>query len=238
MIQDKETERIVQFDKTIRAVEQAPVNQLNPPRAGDRSQTGKAAGREAAVEQLAERRAAALKAERAKWEKDIGPRLDTLGRKIDEVQQKVEAMVPGKADESQILGPLAEARRELAELGPTLPYVGENLQSLATALAQKIDATHAMLDQRRKQAQLEQDLTDAVAFSAKGRAASMVTFASILDDYIKSFPDDPRTRQFMQTRDEQPLWSGVEEWNRLVEDWKDDPPGAAPHDPKVRARAM
>ena len=47
VIQDKETERIVQFDKTIRAAEQAPVNQLNPARAGDRAETGKAADREA-----------------------------------------------------------------------------------------------------------------------------------------------------------------------------------------------
>ena len=117
----------------------------------------------------------------------------------------------------------------------TLPYVGENLQSLATVLAQRIDATHAMLERRRKQAQLEEDITDAVAYSAKGGTGNMVKFASSLDNYIKSFPDDPALCEFKQTRDEQALWYDVEEWNRLVEEWKDDPAGAAPHDPKARA---
>ena len=235
VIEDKETDRILQFDKTIREAEQAPINQVNPPELEAARKLARQQSEKHAVEQLVQRRAAALTAERAKWEKDVGPHLDTLGRKIDEAQQKVEAMAPGKADESQILGPLAEARRELAELGPTLPYVGENLQGLATALSQKVDATHAMLEQRRKQAQLEEDLTEAVAHSAKGGAANMVKFASVLDNYIKSFPVDPRTRQFILTRDEQSLWSGVEEWNRLVEEWNNEPPGAAPHDPKARA---
>ena len=41
----------------------------------------------------------------------------------------------------------------------------------------------------------------------------MVKFASGLDDYIKSFPDDPRSREFKQTREEQALWYDVEAWN-------------------------
>ena len=63
----------------------------------------------------------------------------------------------------------------------------------------------------------------------------MVKFADILDNYIKLFPDDPRAREFKQTRDEHALWSSVEEWNQLVEGWKEEPAEAAPHDPKAHA---
>ena len=113
-----------------------------PRRAGDRAQTGTAANREACrSNSLSSGAGRTLAAEQAKREKDVGPRLDAVGRKIAEVQQKVQAAVSGKADDSEILGPLAEARRDLTDLGPELPYVGDNLQSLATVLAQKIDAT-------------------------------------------------------------------------------------------------
>ena len=44
----------------------------------------------------------------------------------------------------------------------------------------------------------------------------------------------PAPGEFKQTRDEQTLWSTCEAWNRLVEGWKDEPAGAAPHDPKTR----
>jgi hypothetical protein len=235
VIRDKETDRAVQFDKALRAAEQAPLEQTNPPELEAARKLARQQTEKQAIAQVAQRRAALLAAARAKHEQDLAPRLDAIGRKIAVFQQTVREAAPGKANESSILASLSEARRDLAELLPRLDYVGGELQSLATAFSQKIDKTHAMLEQRRKQGQLEEELTGALAYSARGSSGNLVNFANELDTYIKLSPDEPHVPALRQTRDEQNLWSSIEEWARLVEGWKDEPAGAAPHDPKARA---
>jgi hypothetical protein len=151
VIQDKETERAVQFDKTMRAAEHAPLNQLSPPELETARKLARQQTEKQVIDQLVQRRAAALAVERANREQNVGPRLDAVGRKIAEVQQKVQTAVSEKTDGSEILAPLGEAQRELANLGSDLPYVGDNFQSLATVLGQRIDETRALLEQRRRQ---------------------------------------------------------------------------------------
>jgi hypothetical protein len=176
-----------------------------------------------------------LATERATHERDVGPRLDAVSRKIAEVQRKVESATSGTNDDSDVLGPLAEAQRELADLSPNLSYVGDSLQGLATVLGQRIDATRARLDLRRRQARIEQDLTDAVAYSATIGPGKLAKFAGALDTYIKLFPDDPRSPVFKQTRDEQALWYDVEAWNNLADGWKGQRNGLSPQEAKHRA---
>jgi hypothetical protein len=202
-LQDRETARVLQVDSMIRATEHAPLHQINPAELIAARKLARQQSEKQAIEQLVKRRSAALAVERATREKDVGPRLDAVSRKIAGVQQKVESARFDNGDHSELLTPLAEARRELAELEADLPYVGDSLQSLATVFAQKIDATRARLDLRRRQSRLEEDLTDAVADSVTTGQGRLVRFASGLDAYIKSFPDDARSQAFKQTRDEQ-----------------------------------
>jgi hypothetical protein len=235
VIQDKETERILQFDNTIRAAEHAPLNQLNPPELDAARKIVRQQREKQAIEELVKRRADALAAERATREKDVAPRLDKLSRTIAEVQRKVESARNEKVSVAEILGPLAEAQREFAELDADLPYVGDSVQSLATVLRQKIEATQGRFDAVRRQAGLEQELTEATAFSLQRGAGNLAKFADCLDLYATTFPSDPRARAFAQTRDERPLWTAIESWNRLVEGWNDGRAGDVPRDPKIRA---
>ncbi len=219
-MQDKETDRVVQFDETIRAAEQAPINQLDPPELENARKLARQDPEKHAIEQLVQRRAAALASKRAESEKKVGPRLDAVGRKIAKVKEKVESAGSGIRDDLEVLGPLAEARRELADLGPDLPFVGDGLRGLVTALGQKIDAIHARLELIRRQASVEEELTNAAAYSATIGPGKLVKFATGLDAYLKSFPDDPRAAAFKQTRDEQALWYDIEAWNELTAGWK------------------
>jgi hypothetical protein len=234
-LRDKEADRAAQFEKSFRASERAPVFQLDPPDLQSTRKLARLPSEKQAIEQLVRQRATALEAARATHEKDVGPRLDAVGRKIAEIQRKLEAEAPAKIDGLQVTEPLAEAQHSLAELQPELPYVGERLQSLATVLGQKIDATLARLDQRRRLVRLEAGMTEAVAFSVKDAAAGITKFANSLDNYITSFPDEPRSQAFRQTRSEQSLWNDVEAWNQLIQQWKGDAIGTAPADGKIRA---
>ena len=194
-VQDKETDRIRAFDKTFRAAEQAPLTQLNPSELETARKLARQQTEKQAIEQLVQRRAAILEAERTKHEKDVGPRLDAVGRKIAEIQQQVETASDWQ---DRRFGNAGSARRRPARCSPTwvqtLPTLAITSKAGPAFSGQEIDAARTRLDQRRRKARLEEELTDAVAYSATSEAGKLVKFASGLDEYIKSFPDDPRSR--------------------------------------------
>ena len=234
-VQDKETERAVQFDKTLRAAEHSPLNQLNPPELVAARKLARQQTEKQAIDQLLQRRAAALAAERANREKDVGPRLDAVGRKIAEVQQKVQAGVADQTGGAEILVPLGEAQRELADLGPAILYVGDDLQSRATVLAQRIDE-HARTARQTAAADTPRGGNHgrSCLFGRKcyGQLGEIRRQAGWLHQIVSGRP--PR-QAFKHTVGERALWDDVEAWNQLVEGWKDEPAGAAPRDPKLRA---
>jgi hypothetical protein len=234
-IKDRDTERALQFDSAIRAVERSPIDQLNPPELETARKLARHQTEKQAISGLLQRRSSALTTERAKREKDVGPRLNAIGRKVAQVQVKVESAGSDNNADSEILDPLDEARRELVNLGPDLPFLGVELQSLASVLGQKIDRTHARLDQRRRQSRLEDELTGAVAFSSTNTPGRIARFANGLDSYIKAFPEDPRSTVFKQTRDEQAIWYDLEAWNALAEHWKDTRSGLSSQEARARA---
>jgi hypothetical protein len=233
--QDKETERALQFDMAIREADKVPLNQANSAALESARKLARQETEKQAITQLVQRRAAGLAAERANREKDVGPRLDAVGRKVADVHDKAASPNSGKNDESAIQVTLAEARQELVNLGPHLPFVGDDLQSLATVLGNKIDATQARVDLRRRQKRIEEEITDAVANTSTTGPGKLVNFANGLDVYIKAFPDDPRSVVFRQTRDEQSLWYDVEAWNELAAGWKGQHTGLSSDEAKHRA---
>jgi hypothetical protein len=235
-IQEKETDRAVQFDKAIRAAEQAPLDHVNPPELEAARKLARQETEKQAILAVVQRRAAALSAERAKFEQDVGPRLDIIGRKIAQAQARAEHMKPGVNDDTEIVGPLDEAQRELANLGSNLRFVGIELQSLATVLGQKIETVHTRLDVRRRKARRDDELTSDVTYSSTALGSGrLVKFAGHLDAYARAFPDDPRTAAFRQTRDEQALWYDVEAWNDLTVAWKGRRTALTPQEGKQRA---
>jgi len=232
---DKETNRILAFDKTFHAAEQAPITQLNPSELETARKLARRQTEREAIEQLVKRRAAIREIERTKHEKDVGPRLDVVSRKIAEIQPQVETEVTDKTDVSKILGQLADTQRMLTDLGSELAYVGDNLQRRARVLDQELKAARTRFDQGRQKAHLEEGLTGIVAYSAMSKAGDLVKFASGLDEYIKSFPDDPRARTFRQTREEQSLWYAIEAWNTLAASWKGRRNGLTTEEAQIRA---
>ncbi len=233
--QDKETDRIVEFDRLMRAVEQVPANQLNPPELEAARKLARLETENQAVEQLVKRRAATLETERKRQEKDLAPRMTSLSQKIADIQQTVESESFENTSDPEILRSIAEAQRELTELGPAVPFVGEELQSLAAVLGQRLETVRSRLEIRGQQVHLEKEITNAVGFSAAGRTEKLVKFVNGLDEYVKSLPKDPRSEAFKRTRDEQTLWYAVEEWNKVVATWTRQADGLTSQEAKLRA---
>ena len=107
------------------------------------------------------------------------PASTPIGRKIAQVQQKVRRHgTLAKADESEHPG---AAQPKPGGNSPTCNRVFLMSETTSKAWrllsAQKIDETHAMLEQRRKQAHLEEELTDAVAYSPKAATGNLAKFA-------------------------------------------------------------
>jgi hypothetical protein len=234
--QGKETDRAVQFDKAMREAESAPVSAKPPPALETARSLARLESEKAALESLIARRAADLRAEQAKREKALNPRLDELGRAIARVEQLAETVGPTAADEAAVFSPLADAQRKLSELGPDLDLAGEDSHGRARGLSRRLDAVRDRLDRRHLQNQLEDAITTAVAYSPEARGfADPSELSNALQSFDKSFPDLPRSRAFNETLKDQSVWTAIGEWDRLSAGWKGGPAGIAPQEAKVRA---
>jgi hypothetical protein len=234
-IQEKELERVRQFDKMMGAAALAEIAQLNPPALESARKLARLQSEKDSIVELEKRRAADLVGERNKREEGFAPQIEVVSRKIAEIQQSIESDGPGKTDDQRVLGSMVEAQRALSDLGPELPYVGDSLKGRATVLAQKLETLRTQLDHRNLRARLETAITDAVAYSSTARTGDLTKFTNGLDAYIKAFPDHPRSRAFSKAREQQLLWNAVEAWNQLAAGWKDGLAGSSPENSKVRA---
>ena len=234
-IQDEEFERVQQFDKMMAVAAGAEIIQLSPPALESARKLARLQSEQDSIVDLEKRRAADLAVERNKREQTFAPQIEVVSRKIAELEQNIETDVPGKTNDHAALASMAEAQRGLSDLGPELPYVGDSLKSRATVLSQRLEALRRELDHRNLRARLETEITDAVAYSSTTRRADLAKFTSGLDDYIKAFPDHPRSRAFSKVRGEQSLWNAVEAWNQLAVGWKDGLAGSNIQNSKVRA---
>ena len=167
--QGKESDRAVQFDKAMREAESAPVSAKPPPALEAARSLARLDTEKEALAALIARRAADLQAEQARREKVLDPRLDELGRAIARVEQLAETVGPTAADEATVFSPLADAQRQLTDLGPDLALAGEAAQGRARDLSRRLDAVRDRLDRRHQQAQLEDAITTAVAYSPEAR---------------------------------------------------------------------
>ena len=233
VLRDKEDERILEFDKLMRAAEMADVANLNPRELESACKLACAETETKAIDDLVMRRSANLETQRRKHEVDIAPSITSLSQRIADIQQKVESDSFEKTEDQEFLGAIADAQRVLGDLAPKLPYVGTELQSLAHVLGKKLETVRDRLDHRRKQIHLENEITSAVAFSAAERTEKVLKFVSALDACIKSLPNDPRSQAFKRTRGELTLWYGVEEWNKTVAGWKRELDGLTSAEAKV-----
>ncbi len=220
VLQEKENDRALEFDKAMRAAEQAPVTQLNPPELEAARKLARLETEKQAIEQFAKRRAEELAAQQAKHEKEVNPRLDAIGRQVAELEQKLGGNPAAKIDESAISSALGDAQRDLTGLATELAYVGDKVQALADSLGKKLAAMRSRLDRRRQQAALEAKITEAVAYSPAKTTIDIESFIGALDRYIKQYPDDARSAAFKKTKEEKTLWHGIAAWNAVAGPWK------------------
>src|SRR5262249_4345795 len=111
--QSKETDRAVEFDNAMREAEAAPVAAKPPPAVEAARPLARLDTEKAAVAHLLERRQAVFRAEQARQEKALGPRLDEIDRAVSRIEHQAESAMTAAAEESTILGPLAETQRAL-----------------------------------------------------------------------------------------------------------------------------
>ncbi len=234
--ENQESDRALRFDKAMREAEAAPISVTPPPALETARSLARRDTEKAAVANLIQRRAGQIGAEQARREKDLNPRLDEIGRTVDQIEKQAGATGPDAADESAIFAPLAEAQRALTGLDPDLALTGGEVQDRAQRLANRLQAVRNRLDRRHLQSQLEDAITTAVAYSPDARGFSGSSdLAAALQSFTKSFPDLPRSRAFADTLREQSLWDSVAAWDRLTAGWKGDQPAVSPQEAKVRS---
>jgi hypothetical protein len=219
-LKNKENERILEFDKALRALAQIPLARLNPPEIEAARKAARLQTEKDAVEELLRRRTADLAQERAKHETQLNPRLDAIGRQVAELERKFDANAPGTVDEAALHEAVSQAQRGLGELGPELPLVGGRAQAVAAALSEKLAAIRSRLDRRRQRGRVDDEITAVTAYSPTKSLIDIAGFVTALDHYIKEFPDDLRSAAFKKTKEEQTLWKGVQAWNAAAGLWK------------------
>ncbi|HZW35213.1 MAG TPA: hypothetical protein VFF52_31110, partial [Isosphaeraceae bacterium] len=94
---NKEAERALQFDQAMRAADAAPASASKIPALEAARSLARLDTEKAALENLEKRRAAALQAEQAREEKELGPRLAEIGRNLDRIEQQAGSVEPGGA---------------------------------------------------------------------------------------------------------------------------------------------
>jgi hypothetical protein len=219
-LKDKENERILEFDKALRALAQVPLARLNPPEIDAARKAARLQTERDAVEELLRRRAADLAQERTKHETQVNPRLDAIGRQVAELERKFDGNAAGAVDEAVLHQAVSEAQRRLGELGPELPLVGGRAQAVAAALGEKLAAIRTRLDRSRQHGRVEDEITAVIAYSPTKTSIDVAGFVTALDHYIKDFPDEPRSAAFKKTKEEQPLWKALQAWNAASALWK------------------
>jgi hypothetical protein len=235
VLRDNETNRALEFDKAVRAAEQAPAHEREPAALATARKLARLQTEKDGLTHLEERRAADRAAAEASHENQVGPQLDKLGDKLARLQQRLATAGGGKIDDPEIERSLSEAGRTLSDLAPELPYVAERTQGLAATLGQKLDTIRAQFERRRKQAATETEMTDAVAFSPASNGGELTRYANGLDQYIKLLAGDARAATLKQTRQEQSLWNAVEAWNALVASFRTGAENLTSPDAAVRA---
>ena len=100
---------------------------------------------------------------------------------------------------------------------------------------QKLEEISSRFDQLHRQLQLQDEITEAVAYSVVVKEEAFQVFSSRLQDYLKAYPTEPCSRAFQQILKERPLWDAVEAWNRLVDGWKTYRDGLPPQEAEQRA---
>src|SRR5262249_4702606 len=155
------------------------------------------------------------------------PRLDAISREIYEIGQRLEA---APLDQAPVFEAMAKAQRDLTELEPQVALAGAELEGLARALGEKLETARNRLRQIQRQSFALEELTAAVASNQPRPPTDLGPFASRLQQYLKAYPSEPRSLAFKAILDEQPLWSAVDAWNRLVGDWKSHRDGLPPQE--------
>jgi hypothetical protein len=231
-LQEKETDRVLQFAKAVRDSEQAPLSISAPPLLGTAGSLARLETEKQEIARMLERRQVSLQAERAKQEGIVGPRLDAVNLEVGRILQALEA---APVDRPRLLDSLASAGRTLSDVTPNLALASDELQRRAQALRRELDTVRGRLEALERKARLEEEITKAATYPAADRKDNLALFAGRLQDYVSAFPAEPRSLAIKETLNEQTLWYTIDAWNRLVGDWKKDGSGLSPQNASLRA---
>jgi hypothetical protein len=99
---------------------------------------------------------------------------------------------------------------ELNELKDEAERVPGPLREQVEQLARRFAAAEASIDMQTRQSELIDRLTRALQ-SDQGVDA----YLAAMDDYIRSFPETPRSRAFKDVKQERPLWEQLFKWHAL-----------------------
>ncbi len=164
------------------------------------------------VERVARRRELDWRAEVARREKALAPRVEAVGAKVHEVEGLA---ARGAESEGALQTALEEADAALRALGPELEGVGEEMRGLGRAYGSRLNAIHEQIALRDRRIRLEGALTQAIAKTG----ASGERIAAAMDSYIRDLPESVATRGMRKALEERPAWESVLAWDALVAPW-------------------
>jgi hypothetical protein len=231
-LRDKETSRVLQFASALRDAEQAPLSIAAPASLGMARSLARAETERQEISRMLERRKAALEAENEKQAIIVSPRLDTVNIELGRIARGLEAT---PIDRPKLLDAIGDAARTLSELKPNLELASAAAQRRAQTLQHELNTARARLDALDRKTRLEEEITRAAANPASDSKDNLAAFARRLEEYVTSFPEEPRSRAIKETLNEQRLWYTIDAWNQLAEEWKKTQGGLTRDNAGVRA---
>ncbi len=230
--QTRETERQVRFDKALREAEQAPLGIADPKALAEAREMARRETETQAIDRLAEKRRAALLAERARHETVVRPRIEEIRQGLYEIDRRFESP---PVDEAAIDQAISRHQRTFLELTSELDLIGDELRGLAQDSGQRLEKARNRLAQAHRLAGLLEEATTASAYSTSGKKDAAGPFARALEAYIQADPTSPRALAFQDVLKERPIWESLEAWSRLTAEWKPGAQGLPPGEARTRA---
>ncbi len=228
----RETRRIQDFKEAIDEAEHAPLTPEEPEALAKARTLARLESEKQAVEQIAQRRQAALKEANAKREAILRPSLDRIGGEIHQIGRSLDA---NPSDYAPIRDAIDRSSVALHKLAPEVARASEDLQGTARMLEQQLEEASDRYEGLHRQSTRREEITEAIAYSTADRPDLFHRFVGQIQGYLKAYPDAADVQSFQKVLKERPLWDSVEDWNHLVADWKTRRDALTPREARRRA---
>ncbi|QEH31542.1 hypothetical protein OJF2_00070 [Aquisphaera giovannonii] len=223
----REAQRQLAFEQAYRAAEASPLGGASKPMDEARKLAVQPTEKEA-VAKLAERRAAALEAERKRQGGEARPRIRDLGDRVAALRASLAGAKAEPAKARAAEDEFEQLRGEADALAAATELADGEVKTLAQAARLDVENLGKQLESGRRVAAVERDMAATLRSAGADEAQAMSRYLELLKKAAEAEPGSPRARALPQLDREAQAWEAVAAWNRLLAAWAKEPAGGGP----------